>query len=43
MPTGTKATKGAKKLSRGKKLSEVKPLCYEYYMNVKGIKQGPYK
>lgn len=36
----TKASGRNKKLSNGKKMNEVKPLSYQYYVSIKGNKQG---
>ena len=38
---GKSSTRG-KKLAAGKKVSEVKPLSYQYYVAIKGTKQGKF-
>lgn len=37
----TKASRNSKKLARGKKMNEVKPLATDYYLNLGGIKGEP--
>lgn len=36
-----KSSKRAKGLAAGKKMNEVKPLAFQYYISVKGTKQNP--
>lgn len=44
MPKAKATKKGArsKKMSQGKKLDDVKPLAHQYYIAVKGSKQGQF-